>query len=459
MTFGCRVNQSDTTAIMNDLESHAFERSSTHLDADVVILNTCTVTHRSDADVRKAAQRIRRENPEAKVVVAGCFAQRAPEQVAALPTVDAVVGHAHRSQLPIIADEILTSTSNEEDATAHSARIAHTTLEGVPPESLPAVNPHAFVFERTRPFVKIQDGCDAPCTYCVIPSVRGAARSAPVGEVMTAVSSLIEQGHFEVVVAGVHLGTYGARLDPPSDLVSLVKQILALDGLGRLRLSCIEPMAFPLALADLAAENAKLAPHFHLPLQSGSDRILKRMVRPYRARDYGRIVSYIRERVPSACIGTDIIVGFPGETEEDFRATAAFAESVGLDYIHVFSYSPREGTAAMRLPAHVDPRIVKERSRRLHAVAEARWAAFLDRQLDRTLPAVTLAPSSKNGAPSMLALADNYAPIETELSAGLMPNQSVALRITERRGTILAGVLAGGYPLNSRARPSSGVAR
>ncbi len=438
-TFGCRVNQADSAGIAAELDALHLTRSRSHLDADVVVLNTCTVTHRSDADVRKAVHRLERENPGAKVIVTGCYAQREPEALVQLGGVSAVVGNAEKHRLPEVVDALLGRACGEPLAHPRTTPVVvlHSAIEDVDPRELPPVEPVTTVLDRTRPFVKIQDGCDAACTYCIIPAVRGRARSAEPERVVRAVRSLVEQGYQEIVLAGVHLGTYGAALPEPEDLTALVRRVLAVPGLVRLRMSCIEPMAFPLALADLAAEDPRLLPHFHLPLQAGCDRTLKRMVRPYRAADYAAMLAELRRRLPEVCLGTDVIVGFPGETDAEFEESVAFVESVGLDYVHVFSYSDREGTPATRLGPKVEPRVIKERSARLHATGSALWGRFLDRQLGRTLTAVTLERSEDE--PRVIeALAGNYAPIRLD-APDLEPNRLVEVRVEARRGAKLTG--------------------
>lgn len=414
-TFGCRVNQTDSAGIVGELEKSELIRTRDQSEADLIVLNTCTVTHRSDTDVRKAVSRIRRENPDARVIVTGCFAQRDPEAVARLG-VEAIVGNGHKSRLPVLAQELCETRPAQ-------PIVIHSSME----EDVPPVEPHATVVDRTRPFIKIQDGCDAVCTYCIIPSVRGPARSAEPDDVLRTVRELVAEGWFEIVLTGVHLGTYA------SGLAELVRRILEIEELGRLRMSCIEPMAFPIELADIAREDRRLAPHFHLPLQSGCDRILKRMVRPYRARDYAAQIAAVRDRLPEACIGTDVIVGFPGESDAEAEETLSFVESAGIDYVHVFSYSDREGTASTRLDGKVDPRIVKLRSEALHELGERLWAAYLDRQIGRTLPAVTLDGET--------ALTENYCQVRIE-GGRTRPNRSCSVEVRGRDGHQLVGRVA-----------------
>lgn len=433
-TFGCRVNQADSAGVAAELDKGDMVRTTSHTEADVVVLNTCTVTHRSDADVRKTVHRIKRENPAAEIIVTGCYAQRDPEAVAKLNGVGAVVGNAHKSRLPVIASDLLGTPQSGTPV------IVHTPMDGVDPLTLPAVEPVTIVLDRTRPFVKIQDGCDATCTYCVIPAVRGRARSATPEDVQAAVQNLVEQGYVEIVLAGVHLGTYDSGPKGARGLDDLVRRILRVPGLIRLRMSCIEPMAFPMGLLDIAAQDKRLAPHFHLPLQSGHDRVLKRMVRPYRAKHYARLIADIKAKVPDACIGSDVIVGFPGETDEEFQESCRFIEEdSGIDYLHVFSYSDRDGVPSTRLGPKLDPRIIKQRSGALHEVAVRLWTRYLDAQVGTTRPAVTLLRKTKD-SDYIQVLTDNYCPVLIK-DPELQRNEDLFVRIDSRDGKRCIGTL------------------
>jgi threonylcarbamoyladenosine tRNA methylthiotransferase MtaB len=432
-TFGCRVNQADSDGLRAALLSRGLALVDEHHSADVVVINSCTVTHRSDTDLRKLVARVHRDNPSARVVVAGCAAQRDPGAALAWPGTSAVVGHSDAFAL---ADVVL---QLGDGARPDVPWQRHAPLEALPREALPPVRPAATIHARTRPFVKIQDGCDARCTYCVIPSVRGAARSAPPDEVVASVRSLAEQGAQEVVLTGVHLGTYGRHHG--TSLEALVRRILdEVPRLARLRLSAIEPMAFPPALVTVAAEDHRLAPHFHLPLQSGSDRVLRRMSRPYRRRDFEALVQHIHHTLPHACVGTDVIVGFPGETAADFAETLSTVERAGLDHVHVFSYSDRPGVPSTRLPDKVDSATIKARAAELSAVSEGRWARFLDQFVGRTVEALTLArdPARPEGID---ALTPSYVPVRVA-DPTLAPNTRVRVELLERDGEHLVGVPA-----------------
>lgn len=418
-TFGCRVNQADSAGTIAGLDP-SLRLADSASEADVVVLNTCTVTHRSDADVRKSVRRIQRENPKARIIVTGCYAQRDPEGAKALG-VAAVVGTAHRSRLPVLVERY-------QDSPPAETEVFFSEIDRVDPALLPPVDPVSTVTGKTRPFVKIQDGCDAYCSYCIIPSVRGRGRSAAPSKVEAAVQTLIQDGYQEVVIAGVHLGRYG--LGPGSDITldRLLERLLALPGLGRLRLSGIEPMAFSERIIDVALNHPKLCPHFHLPLQSGSDRILKRMGRPYRAEAYVKLAAQIKAALPEVCLGTDLIVGFPGETEAEFEDSLAVIRAAGIDHLHVFSYSDRSGAPAAKLKNKTDPRAIKARSQAARALGEAQWQAFLARNLGSFRDVLRL---GQHEGPLQLGLADNYLPV---LCAPGPEGSRERLRITEIDG-------------------------
>jgi threonylcarbamoyladenosine tRNA methylthiotransferase MtaB len=444
-TYGCRVNQADSAALADRLGADRWTRVGPEEAADLVVLNTCTVTHRSDADVRKAVHRLRRQQPEARIVVTGCMAQRDPDGLVQLG-VEGVLGNSEKHRLADLAARL-------ERAPGAEPLVLHRDLRSGPEPDAP-LDPVGGVLDRSRPFVKIQDGCDAHCTYCIIPAVRGRAQSASPDRVIDCVRDLAGRGHAEVVLTGIHLGTYGRHLDPPIGLDGLVDRLLALPRLHRLRLSCMEPMQFPESLWERACPPSKLAPHFHLPLQSGSDRTLKRMVRPYRSADYVALLRRIRKAVPRACLGTDVIVGFPGETEAEFEETLQTVEAADLDYVHVFSYSDRSGTPSERLGPKVDPKEIKRRSGVLNRWSKERWAAFLDRQIGTIRQAVTLETRQRDRC-WLRTLTDNYAPVDVPLDPhGPRParNAPITVRIDGRRGSSLSGAWIDGPARPDRAQ-------
>ena len=429
-TFGCRVNQADSEEYVETLKTKNFVPTNSHIDADVVVVNSCTVTHRSDADIRKLVNRVQRENPDAKVVVTGCYAQRDPEALVQLGGAHAVIGNSDRHRLAEVVEKLTHPTATEEGTI-----LIRNSMAEIEPNALPPIQPVSVVNDRTRPFIKIQDGCDAKCTYCVIPSVRGPARSAPAADVVSSVRRLVEQGYFEVVLAGIHLGTYAHGDDT---LHKVVQQVLdEVPELGRLRISCIEPMAFPIELADIARNTARLAPHFHLPLQSGDDAVLKRMSRPYKAQSFQDILDEIRARIPHACLGTDVIVGFPGETDEQFERTYDFVARSGLNYVHVFSYSDRPGIPSTRLRDKVGSKAIKERSRRLNDLSAELWAQYLEQQVGKELDVLTLKQLKKKTT-QLEALSDNYCPVYLDDSS-YDSNVALRVKITRRSDAHLYG--------------------
>jgi threonylcarbamoyladenosine tRNA methylthiotransferase MtaB len=394
--FGCRATQADADAIAGALVSSGYQRLAADELANLVVLNTCTVTAAADAQTRDAIRKIHRANPLARIVVTGCYAQRAPEELASIPGVSWVVGNSHQAEIPrIVAEEGMpTAATPQTSAPCGSfyplARLDSGSIERAPEKiltgnifaaasiSLGAVT--GGEGDRTRPILKIQDGCNQRCAYCVIPSVRGRSRSLPPDAVIAEICRLVNAGTKEIVLSGINLGSYGRDLEPRAALPGLVGRILSQTPLEQLRFSSIEPMDVTQDFVDLVASSERLAPHFHMPLQSGSDRILRSMHRWYRADHYARRLDLIHERLPHAAIGADVIVGFPGESEADFQATLAFVAAQPFSYLHVFSYSARPGTAAAQSTGHVAPAEIRVRARALRAVAVEKAAAFRSAQ-------------------------------------------------------------------------------
>ncbi|HTS13794.1 MAG TPA: tRNA (N(6)-L-threonylcarbamoyladenosine(37)-C(2))-methylthiotransferase MtaB [Candidatus Limnocylindrales bacterium] len=419
--FGCRATDADAALLRQQLLSAGLAQRSEHSDADVVVLNTCTVTAAADAQAREAVRKIHRKNPNARIIVTGCYAQRAPEEIAAIPGVACVVGNSHQEQIPSLALSLDGGAASSTLATendfipmvrldrnsislAHGPAkilsgdiLAHRTLMGAP--SSPVLDDH------TRRILKIQDGCDNRCSYCVIPFVRGGSRSLPPEDVLNRIQTLIDSGAREIVLSGINLGTYGRDLAERPTLEGLVQRILAETNLEQLRFSSIEPQDITEIFLSLAASSTRIAPHFHVPLQSGSDAILRAMRRWYRAAHYAQRIKLIREMMPNAAIGADVIVGFPGETEGDFSATLELAQALPFTYLHVFSFSERPGTAAEKLGSRVPPVVIRERARALRAAGEAKSISFRATQAARTVRALTL---NRRGENWTEALTGNY---------------------------------------------------
>jgi threonylcarbamoyladenosine tRNA methylthiotransferase MtaB len=365
-TLGCRLNQVDTRQLQARMEDRGFRTVPFGTRADVVVVNTCTVTSRAELSDRQAVRRARRSSPHARVVVTGCWAQTNPADVARLDGVDLVVGNADKPRLPDLVATLL--TSGRAVARVEVSDLATARIE-------PPARP-VHVDGRSRAFVKIQDGCQHRCAFCIVPFARGASRSLP-GEVIEAeVRRLVEDGHPEVVLTGVDLGHWGADLVPRPSLAALLERLVQVPGLRWLRLSSMLPAYFSEAVLDVLTRAPAIAPHFHLPLQSGSDRILRLMRRPYTIAMYRRVVERLAGAIPGLGLGADAIVGFPGETDADFTATLDLVNALPFSYLHVFPYSARRGTEAAGWPGRVAPREVADRARRLRQAATARGLSF-----------------------------------------------------------------------------------
>jgi len=458
--FGCRATQADGAALERQLLDRGCASAPTAAAADIVVVNTCTVTASADTQARDAIRKLHAANPAVRVIVTGCYAQRAPEELAALPGVAWVVGNSHKPQIPQLVDSLSAPASVESANDFFPAAALHSDST-IPFHSFIGaqhVAPHlgniltGNIFDRTeflsapvlggegnhtRPTLKIQDGCDSRCSYCVIPFVRGKSRSLPPETVIKEIQRLSEAGFREIVLSGINLGTYGRDLSPRVEFEDLLRRILGETFVERLRISSIEPLDVTQDLVDLFASNDRIAQHFHMPLQSGSDRILAAMHRWYRAEHYARRVELIRERLPHAAIGADVITGFPGETEDDHAATLAFIERLPFTYLHVFSFSKRPGTKAASLVDEVPGSIIKTRARELRALGEAKAAAFRQSQFGRTLRVLTLRAGEGADPRSTPALSSNY--LRLRLTGTHPANTWADVLISGETGTALVG--------------------
>jgi threonylcarbamoyladenosine tRNA methylthiotransferase MtaB len=398
--FGCRATQADAASIRQSFLARGYSLAEADSIADLVLLNTCTVTAAADAEARDAIRRIHRQNPGAQIVVTGCYAQRAPEELAAIEGVAWVIGNSHQTEIPsLVESESLVSIAGLAQHGSLPAQIVREEMRVA--RDLAVVPPEDTSGERTRPTLKIQDGCNHRCSYCVIPFVRGRSRSLSPDRVLFDVRRLVDSGAQEIVLSGIDLGNYGRELSPRTTLYDLMKRILNESAIERLRLSSIEPMDVTQDFVDLAVSTERIAPHFHMPLQSGSDRVLHLMHRWYRAAHYARRVEIIHERLPHAAIGADVIAGFPGETEEEHQATMDFIKGMPLAYLHVFSFSAREGTEAGTLVEMVDDSVIHRRARELRALGEAKAKAFRASQKGRTLRVLTLEQKNRDWTPAI----------------------------------------------------------
>ena len=492
--FGCRATQADGAAIERQFIDCGLEAASTLQQADIVVLNTCTVTAAADQDARAAIRRVQRENPKSQIVVTGCYAQRAPEEIASLPGVSRVIGNSHKHEL---AQLVVLPAAAKADSEERSAVARLKACPDTNPQAGPSVIPvnrlmtgqrpmtddqrlfvsdifahtellAAPVFdaanERTRPNLKVQDGCDNRCSFCIIPYVRGQSRSLPLNQVIPEVNTLVAAGYREVVISGINLGRWGrdfviGRQSPVASqdalsqrtttndqrlgFVDLVRAILNETDLEKLRISSVEPMDWSDELIELFASSPRIAKHAHVPMQSGSDRVLRAMHRKYRPWHYRGKIEKIRAAMPAAAIGADVMVGFPGESDEDFEQTRRMVEELPFTYLHVFTYSSRPGTPAAIMPNQVPVRVTRERNRILRELSSAKKLAFMRSFSGRTVEAITLHVFDGQYTE---ALTDNY--LKLRIPGQIAANQWITIAVE----SVCNGSLLGHPPLAQPAR-------
>ncbi len=388
-SVGCRLNIGEMQDLARQLAAAGHVVVGPGEPADLCVFNTCTVTAEAARKSRHAVRQLRRSNPDATVVATGCYAEMATERVREMG-VDLVVGNRDKDRLP----EVLGAAGllSEPDAVPS-------------PDATPYLEPGDS--GRTRAFLKVQDGCDNRCTFCIVTSARGAGRSRPADTVVTDVRQLVTDGFREVVLSGVHLGSWGHDLGHRPGLPLLVRRLLEETEIERLRLSSLEPWDLDDAFFELLAE-PRLLPHLHLPLQSGCEATLRRMARRTSQEEFARLVDSARRAAPDVSISTDVMVGFPGETEEEFAESAAFVEAMRFSRLHVFRYSARRGTAAAAMPGQVPAEVRRERSRRMHALGADLQRAFHRRFLGRTMPVLWETAESVNDGTRWSGLTGNY---------------------------------------------------
>jgi len=354
-TLGCKVNFCDTESLQALFAQAGYDISSFNDDADIYVINTCTVTHQSDHKSRKAIRQTRRRAPHAVIVVTGCYAQRYPEELQKMKEINLVVGTTERQNLPEIAGKLLFDDRQE---LVKRYNTEENSFDALP---LPATG------KRTRGFLKIQDGCNEGCTYCIVPSVRGPIRSLSPPEVINRAENLISSGCREIVLTGIHLGLYGQDLLNCS-LASLLGELNTLPGLIRLRLSSLEPTDITSELVEQVTSANTICPHLHIPLQSGDGEILKKMKRLYAPVEYLYLAKWLKQQIPDLSLSSDVIVGFPGETAKHHARSMALVRDIGFSSLHVFKYSPRPGTAASTFPGQVNGEVKNERSKEMIAL-------------------------------------------------------------------------------------------
>jgi threonylcarbamoyladenosine tRNA methylthiotransferase MtaB len=424
-TLGCKINQYDSAVIQDRLGTERHSFVSFDDSADLYIINSCTVTDRADWEARQLVRRAKRLSPEARVLVTGCYAQVNPQEVAKVPGVDFVVG------LNRLGD-LLRFVSQPEQFHEEKISVGDVKRErGVPmlgTKELPA---------HTRAFLKIQEGCNYSCTYCIIPTARGLSRSVPPEEALSQIRSLADRGFVEIVLTGIHLGGYGQDLTPKMDLTSLLEKIIERRLVPRLRLSSLDPRELPDRLLQLIAHSDVVCPHLHVCAQAGVDRILKQMRRNYDATYYRDLLVRARELLPEAALGSDIIVGFPGEREDDFEKSMEFFASLPLTYFHVFPYSSRRRTIAANLPDQVPVRVKKERASKMRELGARKKREFYGRFVGRR--ASVLVEQVVNGlGRAYKGYSRNYLPVLVEVEDNQI-NHEVEVNIEGFEGSWLRG--------------------
>ena len=417
--FGCRASQADGAAIEAGLAAKGLSSATDVRDAELVVLNTCTVTATADHEVRQVVRRIHREKPDARILITGCYAQRAPEELAALPGVSMVVGNSHKIRIPdLVADNHYHGQIEIGDIFEQSDFL-----------SAPVADAAG---DRTRPNLKIQDGCNNRCSFCIIPYVRGRGRSAPLARVVEQVRALAAK-YREVVLSGINLGSWGRDFGREVRLADLLRRLLEETSIERLRLSSVEPMDFSDDLLQLMADSPRIAKHVHAPLQSGCDAVLRRMHRKYRPWHYADRIQKARVLMPDCAVGADVMTGFPGETDSEFAQSFAFIESLPFTYLHVFTYSERPGTPAAGSAAQVPDAVRKQRTHALRDLAARKNLEYRRSMLGKTISVVTL----DNG----MALSGNYLKVTLATPRGANRVADIRIGGLTSDGVCEAGVL------------------
>jgi threonylcarbamoyladenosine tRNA methylthiotransferase MtaB len=410
ITFGCRVNQADSLGFEEELRAAGAVAVAPDR-ADLIVVNTCSVTATADQGARQTIRRVARDNPGARIVVTGCYATRRPDEVGELPNVVRVIPNDDKPRLvPILRASPTTTAERFGDGDGSCGATIEPGVAG-----------------RTAFTLRVQTGCAEACSYCIIPSTRGMPRSVALEMVLAEVDRVTAAGFKEIALTGVHLGSYGRDLRPRSSLFELLR---ALDGRHDVlfRISSLEPMDCTRDIVGLVADSPRFAPHFHLPLQHASNRVLARMRRPYTIEHYAALVDDIRARMPDASIGSDLIVGFPGETDDDFEQLGSYLEGSPLTHVHVFPYSDRPGTAASAMGERAPGGVIRERARRIREIGQRLTARFRDSQLGTVHRALTLEDGS-------LAVTDNY--LKVKIPPGRRRNEWVDVKIVEARDTMI----------------------
>jgi len=419
-TLGCKLNFSETATISRDFLRHGFEKVNYKDKADIYVLNTCSVTENADKEARKLIRQAKQRNPNSSVAVIGCYAQLKPNDIAAIDGVDIVLGAEEKFNLLNHLDSINLNGSTK----VIQSEIDH----------VHKFTPSYSSSERTRSFLKIQDGCDYTCSFCTIPLARGQSRSDTISNTLKVAKEVAETDTREIVLTGINIGDYGKGSS--ETFFDLIQQLDLLDGIDRIRISSIEPNLLTNEIIEFCASSKKFMPHFHVPLQSGSDKILGAMRRRYKRDLYVNRVTRIKRTIADACIGVDVIVGFPGETEKDFLDTYNFLNELDISYLHVFTYSERPNTDAIEMSEIVSKEIRRERSKMLHILSDKKRRFFHDQFISKYRP--VLFESMKNG--KLSGHTDNYIQVQMEGGSELI-NSIHSIKLVDNHGTVVDGKL------------------
>ena len=424
-TLGCKVNQYETEAMLELFEKEGYEKAETEDYADVYVINTCTVTHMSDRKSRQYIRRMKKKNPDAIIAVVGCYSQVSPEEILSIDEVNLVMGTNDRKK---IVEEVKKIDASRKVSTVDDIM----KVKAFEEIEINKTN------GKTRAFLKIQDGCDRYCSYCIIPYARGRVRSRDLESIVKEVENLAANGYKEVVLTGIHVASYGKDIkDSDIKLLDVIKQINDIEGIERIRLSSVEPILFTDEFVEAVSTMDKVCPHYHLSLQSGCDETLKRMKRRYTTEEYKAIVDRLRAAIPNVSITTDVIVGFPGETNEEFDKTYEFLKDIELTHMHIFKYSPRKGTPAATMENQVDPSTKHERSEKLLQLNEENFNKFGQKMLDKEFNVLF---EQKVGDNKFEGLTENYVKVIVESDKDLS-EQILKVKITDVKNEFLEGIL------------------
>ena len=414
-TLGCKVNQSESDAMAHQLKNSGWHPAHPKQKADLCIINTCTVTQKASMQSRQAVRQAIRSNPGACIVVTGCYAQTEPDEIDKIDGVHHIIGHAAKSKIP----EMVLSKEQ--------APCPRRVWKNIFSESNFEQTPAATSGNRTRPFLKIQDGCDSFCTYCIVPYARGRSRSMPIETVLENITQLQQAGYHEVVLTGVHLGAYGLDLSPKTGLTELLDRIGDTRPIERVRLSSIEPHELTDDLIQIIANADIFCHHFHLPLQSGDDLILKKMHRPYTRSLFKNQIIKINELLPDAAIGVDTLIGFPGETEKAFENTYSLIHELPVTYLHVFPFSARKGTPASSYPRQVDSKTIKTRCKKMRSLGHVKKKAFYKKFTGKSLE-ILIQDKRDRSTGLLKGISSNYIPVHVA-GEDILKNTLVHVRI------------------------------